>query len=261
MTWREFEVVCLAYLRQRYSPPGVEYHRHGESNSTKSDIEVTTPKGTFYIEAKMPIAQAGQFVVLFDADGFVFSPLNKDFQNEYSNQLINIMNSSPEVYADPGTKGSPLLAPQSQLVGWVETHYQNKNVKFLISQNNAGYFVIIPVDKIGEYFKVSAIYRVKRSGSSYPSLANTPEIRKAMGNSITDLNFVGKRLIVRAEGFSDKDRVIGNNYTYQLNLIRPNTFEVRRLSNTANANVIFSVELKQEQDPKDLATFVSKLKS
>ena len=56
-----------------------------------------------------------------------------------------------------------------------------------------------------------------------------------------------------------KYRVIIGEYKYYLSKQSNNIYEVRCLSNTYNMNVIFSVQLKKEQDSSDLVMFESDL--
>ena len=58
---------------------------------------------------------------------------------------------------------------------------------------------------------------------------------------------------------SEKFILQGAEYRYQFKKTAGNTFNVRKLSNTRNANVIFSISLKREQDADDLSAFVSSL--
>ncbi|WP_313018939.1 hypothetical protein [Acetoanaerobium noterae] len=57
-------------------------------------------KSLFYIEAKMPSAQSGQFVLLPDSDKkeFVFSPRNKSKIDENVQFIIDHMNKNFSKY-------------------------------------------------------------------------------------------------------------------------------------------------------------------
>ena len=56
---------------------------------------------------------------------------------------------------------------------------------------------------------------------------------------------------------NDKFKIQAIHYDYQFNPIKDNLFEIRRLSNTKNANVIFSISLMKEQAENDLIEFES----
>ena len=54
-------------------------------------------------------------------------------------------------------------------------------------------------------------------------------------------------------------RFVLGNYTYYLSEQELNVYEVRRLSNTYNMNVIFSIQLRRSQDIADLREFEADL--
>ena len=54
----------------------------------------------------------------------------------------------------------------------------------------------------------------------------------------------------------DKLRIKGEKYIYYFVKIDENTFRIRKLSNTNNANVIFSINLKSHQLLNDLELFI-----
>ena len=68
-----------------------------------------------------------------------------------------------------------------------------------------------------------------------------------------------KKLFVDISERVHKDRFIMGDYTYYLSEQNSGDFEVRRLSNTYNMNVIFSIELIKAQDENDLEEFESDL--
>ena len=91
--WRKFELECVDYLNKTYG----NYFSHlGFSDSTTSDIEYKKDEKSFCIEAKMPSAQSGQFVLLPDSDKkeFVFSPRNKSKIDENVEFIIDHMNKN-----------------------------------------------------------------------------------------------------------------------------------------------------------------------
>lgn len=258
MTWQEFEELCLAYLRTAYQESDAVFSRFGGPDSTKADIKVVVPgKDSFFIEAKKQQAQSGQFVVLLAENSFSFSRRNADHDNPYSQQIIDYMNNHRERFEDPGTKGVDIALSQSIMVDWIKRHYQNKSVQFMISSKDNSEFVILPLDKLGDYFEVTAKYRVKRSGSSVPSRNNLDEIQSLLDGTDTELQFTtDRKLVASSDALVDGQRLSGGRYTYQFKQIDTTSqFTVRRLSNTANANVIFSLKLVKDQDADDLALF------
>ena len=261
MLWGDFEDVCTSYLRGKYTASlGAVFVKKGASDSGDSDISVTTRKSaSFYIEVKKDEAQSGQFVVLPTNDGFTFSPRNKDHLNPQTQTIIDYMNTVQATYTDPGTNGVPLPLPQTLMQNWIMSHYTNKKVRFVISQNKQKEFIVFPLEKLGDYFDITAKYRVKKSGSNHPSVKSLAEIQTLVNDSGANYSRNGKQTIVRSNILIDGQQLHGSKYSYQFNQIEPGVFLIRKLGTTANANVIFSVKLKKTQQPDDLIAFENAL--
>lgn len=104
MSWKTFEEECVAYLKRKY---GRQFKLKGGSDSTLSDIFFNNGLKCFYIEAKMPSAQCGQFVLIPDSDNriFKYSNKNKTNENEYTRMIVEFMNSNFECFCNSGTAG------------------------------------------------------------------------------------------------------------------------------------------------------------
>ena len=171
-SWKEFEKSCYSYLVRAYGNV-CSFEPHGESDSTNSDIEVSTKRnGTFFIEAKEDVAQCGQFVLFPDEENgeFIYSPRNKSRLNTYSQNIIDYMNDNFDDFVAAGTRGQDIDVPESIFCGWIKNYYATKNVRFFITKDRD--YIIFPIERFDEYFSVSATYRIKKSGSSDPSKAN-----------------------------------------------------------------------------------------
>lgn len=258
--WKIFENECVEYLNKTYGD-SASFQGKGGSDSTAPDIKVYDKRGKhiFSIEAKMPNAQAGQFV-LFPKDGkFEYSDRNAHEENEQTTAIIKQMNDDFDRYNAPGTRGVNLCMSSSLLYDWVKEYYQNvKNEKYFITKNNSD-FIIFPVDKLDQYLNVSAMYRKKGSGSSVPSNNNKKEIEntlKASSYTYSDIE-IGKVESTIILKNCTKDRFIlqGQSYRYQFKKINGKQYQIRRLSNTSNANVIFSISVKGTRKEEDLKTF------
>lgn len=217
MSWKTFEEECTSYLNRKY---GIKFEQQGESDSTVSDILYCGEKKCFYIEAKMPNAQCGQFVLLpnFKKGVFKYSSKNKANENEYTRMIIDFMNSNFYEFCDSGTAGSDINMPKSVFYGWIVNYYKEKGADSLNSSNKSDF----------EY---------------------------AMGIAGIDFSFSGLDII--SDRNLDGVKVNGKKYDY---LLRENgsTYKVRKLSNTRNANVIFSIELMDydvEEQKKDVIQF------
>ena len=68
-----------------------------------------------------------------------------------------------------------------------------------------------------------------------------------------------KHLYVELQESLHNDRFIIGKYTYLLTLQNSNLYEVRKLSNTYNMNVIFTISINRSQDSYDLKAFESDL--
>lgn len=253
MSWRNFEEECTLYLNKKY---GIKFEQQGEFDSTVSDILYRGEKKDFYIEAKMPNAQCGQFVLLSDLKNGVFkySPKNKTSENQYTKMIVDLMNSNFHKFCNSGTAGSYINMPKSIFYNWIINYYKEKDVEFFITKNQ-GEFLIFHIDQFPKYFDVTAKYREKKSGSSSLNNYNKSDFEYAMSIAGIDFSFSGLDII--SDNYLDRVKVNGKKYDY---LLRKNgsTYKVRKLSNTRNSNVIFSIELMEydvEQQKKDIIKF------
>ena len=263
----QFELESLEYLRKNYGEDGIEFIHHNTADSTGSDIEVIiNGHSMFFIEAKDTAAQSGQFVLLPDdaTKTFIFSPRNKSLPNEMTELMIAYMNEDYDRFNAAGTAGEVLDIDPDVFTQWIIGHYREKKVKYVISKRN--HMLICPIEKFGEYFEVSANFRIKKSGSTEPSKKYVDAVIAALQNQfgITDVykqTVNGKqKLFAYAPASLSKVRFELGNYTYYLSpQSDAGRFEVKQLSNTRNKNVIFTINVKQEQLALDLEQFKSEL--
>lgn len=256
-SWKEFEISCYDYLVKKYGRI-CDFEPLGASDSTHPDIRVRTRTGDlFYVETKEPLAQCGQFVLFPDESRGVFeySSGNKSPLNSYSQEIMNYMNRRFDDFANAGTRGQDINLPDSVFYGWIKKYYSDKDVRFFITKGSN--YVILPIDRFEEYFSVSATYRIKKSGSADPSRTNVPEIKSILGarGCRYELLMDGKKMFVRTTDNLSGLKLRGVKYTYLFNQTERGVYNIRKLSNTQNANVIFSISLKRAQDIKDLQEF------
>ena len=263
MTWQEFEIFCLNYLTRIF---GNYFSSRGGSDSTHSDIEYSSERINFAIECKMPHSQSGQFVLIPNEEYkiFDFSKKNKTSRTlDGTEEIITYVNEHFDVFSSPGTKGVDLQMDPSVYERWIKAMYRQKNVEYIMTSINETIcdenIVILPLDKIGEYFDISCKYRVKKSGSSgvgKKKYKDACKMLKQSGIEFAEVDgyqiYMEKKLInsihVGAEG----------KYKFNLNTCEPAfTYMIRVLSNTFNANIIFSLKIKDgvTQDPTVLETF------
>lgn len=258
----QFELRCYEHLKTLYKDRKTVFWHEGGMDPTKSDIAaVKNGKIDFYIEAKDASAQSGQFVLLPDEEKkvFVFSPRNHSEPNEMTDIIIHYMNQDFQRFNHAGTAGESLNIDTGVFADWIVEHYKDKNVKYVISCGKD--FVIFPIRKFREYFKITANYRIKKSGSGRPAGKDIPAVKQAIQAYYATAKFTeaDKKLFVSIAGSVQKVRFVLGNYTYYLSEQNPGNYEVRRLSNTYNMNVIFSIELMKTQDVNDLREFEREL--
>lgn len=241
--WFDFEIECTDYLKHRFGAFAHFYHQGG-ADSTIPDILVKTNRaGSFYIEAKQSPAQCGQFVLLPDilSRTFVYSEKNPKQINVYAEKIIDYMNTKFDEYREAGTAGKQIVMENGQAIfsAWIIKTYREKGVKFFITNNHT----ILPVEKFPKYFFVTAVYRVKRSGSDNVGkrgLTSVLRFIESCGYPITGSHIEGEKLFVTSNiNLHDSHFILGK-YEYMFSQ-RKNEYEIRKLSNTYNANVIFSI--------------------
>lgn len=253
-----FEIECCNYLNKVYSSTSLYFDREGGMDSTKSDITVNKNDTLlFYMEAKEATAQSGQFVLIPDesSKSFIFSSKNHSEQNEMTDLIISYMNSDFDRFNNAGTAGEKLFINSTIFSNWIIKHYQDKNVKYVISKGKD--YVIFPIEEFGSYFNIEANFRIKKSGSGEPAKCNHPDVKKIINQSYPSAQFTtkDKKIFAHIDTPINTTRFIMGKYTYYLSAKTSNLFEIRRLSNTYNMNVIFSIQLKQEQNINDLKKF------
>lgn len=243
--WEIFEEQCNEYLKNEFGEYA-KFSLMGGSNSTVSDIKVETlTHKVFFIEGKHSPAQCGQFVLLpnLTTQSFEYSKLNETPINNYTRLIIDFMNNDFESFKDAGTSGKRIEIKNSSKIfsKWIIETYKHKNVRFFISNGN----IIIPIDKVNKYFNVKAVYRIKRSGSSGVENKDIDSIKNYISQNykINTFSQNGNKLFVSSNDNMHNERFILNGHEYMFSA-RDDVYEIRRLSNTFNANVIFSIELK-----------------
>ena len=247
--WEIHERECYQYLKNVFGQDA-EFIHHGGSDSTISDIQVRTKNGqSFWIECKSPQAQSGQFVTIPKDGRFYFSERNKSLPNEISEFIINIMNRDFYKYSNAGTAGIGLDINSDIFAYWIKNMYKNKGVKYFITHSTTGKYVILPLDDISRYYSIGATFRAKKSGSSNVAKSSQEMVAQRIVESLnvsTSQIEYGVKMRVDSPLIADKQKIEINGYVYMFSKTPDGCFIIRRLSNTNNLNVIFSVSLKNE---------------
>ena len=273
--WKDFELNCTTHLNKNFGKYAGFIHQGG-ADSTVPDILVRAVSGhVFYIEAKHSPAQCGQFVLLPNTEthSFEYSKQNVSRINEWSETIITYMNKYFDEFREAGTSGKDISLENNQYIfsNWIIDYYKNKNVKFVITND----YNIVPIEKFSDYFEISAKYRIKKSGSSSLGKSKVATYAKFLSSdraynhyNITGVRIEGNKLFVSSNielhkqrfklRFIDKTSA-DKNCEYMFSA-RGNEYEVRKLSNTNNANVIFSIKLKNHIQGLSNEDFINRLR-
>lgn len=260
--WKEFEIDCTNYLQHKFGAYATFKHL-GEEDSTIPDILVQTKSGdSFYIDVKHSPAQCGQFVLLENTmtEQFEYSPRNVNVINVYAKQIMQYMNSRFDDFRDADTAGQNIVMPNGNKVfsNWVVDTYSRKGAKFFITNE----YTILPLNRFKEYFNITAKYRVKKSGSSAVGKTRLTSVRNYIESqeyNVADIRIEGDKLFVSSSQKLHSQKFSLGKYQYMFSQ-RGADYEVRKLSNTNNANVIFSIEKKNGVRGLSDQDFISALK-
>ena len=256
--WEKFEISCTGYLNSSFGKYAQFIHTGG-SDSTKPDIAVVLNNGKrFYMEAKKCPAQCGQFVLIPDIKKriFKYSDGNSEPLNFNSEAIIKHMNNFFDEYMNAGTAGKDICLNNGSAIfsEWIINSYKNRGVRFIITDDE----MILPIEKFVSYFEVTACYRIKRSGSGNVGQKNINEISKYLKKNFTikDCFQQEKKLFISSDIDLHDRRFFFNETEYMISR-RESKYEIRRLSNTFNANVIFSIGRKPDIEGLSSEEFIS----
>ena len=261
-TWEDFEIDCTKYLNDTFGDYATFTHQGGE-NATISDILVETQSGrSFYIEAKHCPAQCGQFVLLPDLETctFEYSRQNANNINRYAELIMSYMNQSFDEFRESGTTGKDIAMENSSQIfsDWIIQIYREKGADFIITNN----YTILPIERFLDYFEVTGKYRIKRSGSGNVGKSRLePVMDYILTNDyvINSSRVEGDKLFVSSHQSLHNHRFILRGIEYMFSL-RGQEYELRKLSNTYNANVIFSIKKKNSSLGLSKEAFIEALK-
>lgn len=257
-TWQEFENKCGAYLNATYGNGSARFVVSGGSDSHAADIKVyVNGANKFNMEIKSATAQSGQFVVLEQNGKFIFSPQNKS-DKQFAGPFIAHMNQNYAKFKNVASGAKEIDLAEEEFNRWIIAHYLEKNARFVIT-GTTGAYVIFPVEKYGQYFKTSCVYRIKKSGSTNVPPRSAEEIKQLF--KATSYRYDGKYFLVNGSTYRVGDRLTYCDHIYFVSAALPTgELKITRLSNTRNANVIFSINLIKNQDPQDLKAFEEALR-
>ncbi len=260
--WQDFELDCTDYLNDVFGTYA-HFEHQGGSDSTVADIKVKTRSGRlFYIDAKHCPAQCGQFVLLPDVSSrtFIYSDLNVNRINEYAIMIMDYMNEYFDEFREAGTAGKDIDMKNGPQIfsNWIAQIYKEKGAEYFITND----YRIIHIEDIIQYFNISAKYRIKRSGSGNVGssrISLIANVIKSMDCGVVNFRNDGEKLFVKSDYELHNKRFVYGGYEYMFSK-RGSEYEIRKLSNTYNANVIFSIDLKSNKNGISEEEFINRLK-
>jgi len=174
------------------------------------------------------------------------------------------MNKSFDLYKEAGTRGVSIEFENSSEIFacWVKELYKSKSAEFFISNG----FKLFRTDDIGYAFQFSAMYRTKRSGSNDVGYGRMRGVCNYLEKRFPSLDVydVREKLFARTDAEMHNRRFVLDGTEYMFSK-RGDAYEIRRLSNTFNANVIFSIQEKPvntengKRTPVSDSEFISRL--
>ena len=260
--WEEFEIECTNYLNNEFNEFARFIHR-GKSDSTVSDIEVYTNKGLhFFIEAKECPAQCSQFVAIPDKEKkeFVFSDLNKNKSNQFSEIILEHMNNEFDKYLHAGTGGETITFNGDKEVfsSWICSTYTEKGTEFFITND----YSLVMLEDINDAFDIEAKYRIKKSGSSAVPRKYYTVVKDYIQEKMpqVETGTIDNELIAISNENIDKTIFWAEKNEYMFSKKENNIYRIRKLSKTFNANVIFTLSLKSDKKIVSVEEFTNYLK-
>lgn len=267
MAWQETELECVNFIK-RIVPNYIKVIEEGGSDSTAPDIVLKKNNEVlFCVEVKEATSQAGQFVIIEDKNSYKFSKLNKVCE-EPCLPIINYINQNIINYKNIGQSGISVDCDIELTKNRIVNLYLNeKNTKFFITKSKDE-FLIFKTEDILNYFDISCVARRKKSGSAnIPSkcICSTKETVRAFfdeKNLKSRFYQDGKKLFVEVDSNLDYSctRIECDCFTIYLSKSKSNTYELRKLSNTNNPNIIFTLKLKTNHSATQQQLFLNMLK-
>ena len=190
---------------------------------------------------------------------FEYSRLNATRINAYSAAIMEHMNRYFDEYKEAGTAGRDVDIENGPAIfaSWIVQAYKDKGAKFIITNNN----IILPVEDFARYFYVTAKYRIKRSGSNSVGKGRIRVVSDYLRANypVTSLTANEDKLFITSNRYLHDQRFVIDGTEYMISQ-RDQQYEIRRLSNTFNANVIFSIDLKPGVRGLSNSDFISLLR-
>ena len=281
MGWKNFEDNVYDFLKKMLKIENLALGHEGGSDSTKSDIEfLLNNKQKFLLEVKQNIAQAGQFVVCWDAKNKKYAVTDKTKckletkaiimhmnNNDYYRSEENFFLGAPngkrkaiELICDKKLMYKRVIALIKTKSSFIASSHYERDSNF--SSENP--LIIEEIDDLENYFDISGSYRPKFSGTRKLPKKEYGDIKKKF-----DCVEMNDRLYLETSSISSQKVYLTEALTFTSNRFDAvyylsdsdnNSFkEIKKLSTTYNSNVIFTLKLKEELKHTDLKNLIEAL--
>lgn len=144
------------------------------------------------------------------------------------------MNTQFDEYRESGTAGKDICMAKGSSIfsDQIIQAYEKKGAEFFITND----FTILPIERFQKFFVVTAKYRIKRSGLI--------SVGKSRFSPV--LNYIKYHDYVMIDSRIDRGKLFieSNTSLHNIRFI-VQQYEIRKLSNTYNANVIFPIKQKK----------------
>lgn len=241
----------------------------GGMNSINPDILIEfNKKPLYFVEVKMPLSQSGQIVIEKVNEKYQLS--NENY-NPNSQNIIDYINKQLYNYKNISKRGIPINCNEELLAKWIIFHYKNKNCKWIIvsDQDNNNLkpqdIVIYPIEDIQKYFKISAVLRLKKSGTSHLPKKYDEIIEKELSGNIVSMIRNKEKMVVKLKETTHLKKYksgfyLGVNYYLTKTNLTENEYYIKKLSSTNNPQIIFSLKWISDTNSSKFINFENYLK-
>jgi len=252
--WKEFEASATKFLNSYFTK--FTFENLGESDSTVPDIKVYTKDGKLLtqIEAKYSPSQAGQIVVLIKNSQFAFSTKSKNPKVASTDIVIDHLNKNYKTYFDVAQSAIPIQIDNAILFSFITKQYRLKGNDWIIASSQSSSLstanlALIPLDELSQYFEISASLRRKKSGTSPLAKSMRDKAEEIISERFKnyEITVEGKKTFFHGDIGEHPKELPENLY---LSPKGKNVYEIRKRSNTNNANIMFSLKLKENYEFK-----------
>jgi len=270
MSWEDFEIRALNYLKNNFKLKNINFTLLGGSNSNDKDIHVKLEnKLLFVIEAKQNKSQIAQFVLIPDIINKTFKLGNIKGSRKKTKNIIEFMDKNFKRFESPTTKGIEINCLDKFKFDCIDDYLEENNIQFIITACKKNNIKIINKENFKNHFKANCIYRKKKSGSrDYKFSEDLKKNLISHFNNLKDVIKDGKKtklMFKLCEQFQiKKQRYFKiNSENMYLSPIKnnKNSFYLKKLSSTNNPTVIFQIEYKNNtKDDSDILKNILKKK-